>query len=397
MITRYHIRFPLLAMGALALFAALDAGLVRLGWGLPLPNLDLLIAHGPLMVCGFLGTLICIERAVALDAWWGYAAPFLTGLGGMGLIINPASPLAALSITLGSAGLVALFVTFIRRQPALYTVCIGLGALVWLTGNSLWLAGWPLFAVVPWWMGFLLLTIAGERLELTRLLRPSRRSRVLFSVVLGILLGGIGLTGIGFATDQEFQLLTGAQGELLFVSPLFNLGERLAGVAMAGLAVWLLRYDIARQTVRHAGLPGFIAVCLLTGYVWLGASGLLRIGFGRVIGGLPYDAILHTFFLGFVFSMIFGHAPVIVPAVLKVPIGFRPAFYVHLILLHLTLLARVASDLASWSPGREWSGLLNALVLVFFFGNTGYGVRAAVVSGRRSTLRSEGRAAVTSG
>jgi hypothetical protein len=36
----------------------------------------LYIGHGPLMVCGFLGTLISLERAVALDAW-SYAAPAL--------------------------------------------------------------------------------------------------------------------------------------------------------------------------------------------------------------------------------------------------------------------------------------------------------------------------------
>ena len=59
-------RFPLMALGLLALLTALWGGLVRLGWAWPLPWPTLFIAHGPLMVCGFLGTLIGVERAVAL-------------------------------------------------------------------------------------------------------------------------------------------------------------------------------------------------------------------------------------------------------------------------------------------------------------------------------------------
>lgn len=59
-----RIRFPLMGLGMLALLAALWAGLVRLGWGLPPLRPTLPIAHGPLMVSGFLGTLISLERAV---------------------------------------------------------------------------------------------------------------------------------------------------------------------------------------------------------------------------------------------------------------------------------------------------------------------------------------------
>ena len=50
----------------LALLAALWAGLLRLGWRLPPLQPQLAGAHGPLMVVGFLGTLIALERAVAL-------------------------------------------------------------------------------------------------------------------------------------------------------------------------------------------------------------------------------------------------------------------------------------------------------------------------------------------
>jgi hypothetical protein len=96
---------------------------------------------------------------------------------------------------------------------------------------------------------------------------------------------------------------------------------------MLALALWLLRYDIARYTVRKTGLTRFIAVCLLSGYIWLGLSGLLALRFGGVTAGFQYDALLHTLFVGFVISMIFGHAPIIFPAVLGKP-AVSPTFTV---------------------------------------------------------------------
>ena len=74
-------RFPLMFLGLLALLTALWGGLLRLGWALPLLRPTLSVVHGPLMVCGFLGTLIGVERAVALGAFWPYAAPLCTKWG----------------------------------------------------------------------------------------------------------------------------------------------------------------------------------------------------------------------------------------------------------------------------------------------------------------------------
>jgi hypothetical protein len=54
-----------------------------------------------------------------------------------------------------------------------------------------------------------------------------------------------------------------------------------------------------------------------------------------------YDAALHAIFVGFVFSMVFGHAPVILPAVLRVKLPYHPALYVPLALLHASLALRV--------------------------------------------------------
>lgn len=115
------------------------------------------------------------------------------------------------------------------------------------------------------------------------------------------------------------------------------------------------------------GLTRYIAACLLPGYVWLIISGALWLIYGgQYVAGPIYDALLHTIFLGFVFSMIFGHAPVIVPAVLGVQVPYTPLFYVHLALLHLSLVMRVAGDLLLWLPLRRWGGLLNEVAVLLF-------------------------------
>src|SRR6516162_2615819 len=122
------IRLPLLALSMFALLAALWAGLLRLGWGLPAIQLGLYTAHGPLIVSGFLGTLISLERAVALGESGAYVAPSLSGLGALALIAGAPDLPAALLIMLGSVGLITNFLAILHRQVALFTVTMALGA-----------------------------------------------------------------------------------------------------------------------------------------------------------------------------------------------------------------------------------------------------------------------------
>ena len=146
---------------------------------------------------------------------------------------------------------------------------------------------------------------------------------------------------------------------------------------MVALALWLLRYDIARITVKKTGLTRFIAVCLISGYVWLGFGGLLALYFGGVSAGFAYDAILHVVLVGFVMSMIFGHAPIIFPAVLNKPMAYSPRFYSHLALLQLSLLLRIYGDLTISLSARQWGGLLNTVAVLLFIGNTIFAVISA--------------------
>ena len=348
-------RAPLLALAFVSLFAGMAAGLARLGWSFPAPVAELAAIHGPLMVCGFFGTVISLERAVALGRRWGYCAPLLTGLGAAAGIFGVSFAAAPALVALGSAVMVLVSVSFFRRQRELFTLTLALGALFWLLGNLLWLAQWPIYAAVPFWMAFLVLTIAGERLELSRVLPPSAVARRVFIVSALVLLAGVVISAFAWTA-----------------------GTLLLGAGLLMLALWLMRQDVARRTVKGRGLPRFIAVCLLTGYVWLALSGLVMLVSGGLEpGGAAYDAALHAVLLGFVFAMVFGHAPIILPAVLRVAVPYTPYFYLPLALLHLSLLIRLLGDWMMSPEWRAWGGALNGIALLAFV----LGTVAAILGG----------------
>ncbi len=347
---------PFLALAILALLAGIWAGWLRIGWAWPNPQVMLPAAHGPLMVSAFLGTVISLERAVALRRRAAYLPPLLGGLGGLALLAGLPWALAAWLLLAAAVGLAVVFAYIVRQQPAAYTVTMAVGAGAWLVGNGLLVAGRSVYAAVPWWVAFLVLTIAGERLELSRVLRLSSRVINLFVIVAAVFVGGVALTLVAYTAGTQF-----------------------AGLGLILLAAWLLRYDLARHNIRRRGLTRFIAICLFGGYLWLAVGGALWLVVGGAMAGPLYDAMLHAIFLGFVFAMIFGHAPLIFPAVLGRPMAYLPASYGPLIVLHGSLALRVAGDLLGQPALRRWGGLLNGVALLLFLATTA----AALILGAR--------------
>ncbi len=345
--------FPLLALAGLSLLAALWVGLVRLGWALPQLAAPFPAAHGPLMIGAFLGTLIGLERAAALGKKWTYGAPLFAAAGAVCALLLPPSLPAPVLLTAASAFLTAIFIFLYRMRPEAFFLVIGAGALLWLTGNALWAAGLPLHRVVAWWIGFLVLTIAGERLELSRLLRLSAWQS-------GALYAAIALHVAG----------------LLVSLADFPAGVRLAGAGLLAIGLWLSRYDMARRSVRERGLTRFMAAALLSGNAWLALGGLLWIAFPAEFSAGPhYDAMLHAILLGFVFSMIMAHAPIIFPSITGLAMPFDGGFYSHLLLLHASLAARIAGDLLDLEAWQRWGGLLNAAAVLLFLANNARAIR----------------------
>jgi hypothetical protein len=146
-----------------------------------------------------------------------------------------------------------------------------------------------------------------------------------------------------------------------------GVGGIVYGLSLTLLAAWLLGFDIARRTVRTHGLSRYMAVCLLLGYAWLAVAGLAWVA--TALGWPLTDVALHALALGFVFSMMLGHAPVILPAVARVKVSFGAGYYVPLALLHGSLIVRLAwgrfdpAALAAGATGNALAILLFALTV----------------------------------
>jgi hypothetical protein len=334
----------LLACVAASLIAGIAGGLLRVGIALPVaPDAPWLtraaLSHATLMMGGFLGTVVCIERAVAFKHPAAWAAPVASGAAALAVLAD-APFLAALLFVLASAGFVVVNVLLLRRQAAAHTALLVASAVAWCTGNVLLAVGANSSTVLPWWFAFLVVTIAAERLEMTRLMRRRPAAQPMLHLVLGALAWGAACSGL---------------------APRF--GGVLFGAALCGLAGWLLTFDIARRTVRAEGLSRYMAVCLLGGYVWLAIGG---VAWAATALGLPArDIALHALGLGFIVSMIMGHAPVILPAVARVKLLFGNIFYVPLAVLHLSLNARLGAGATTFHL-RAQGALFNALAIALF-------------------------------
>jgi len=327
---------------AVALLAGLDAGLLLLGVPAPVRTDRLPQVHGMVMVLGFVGTLICLERAVALRRRAGFAAPLLLGLGGL-LLISPAPLAVGRTVLLaGTIAMGAVYVQLWRRQRDDAVLVESLGVVLAVGGSVLWLGGTPMPQLVPWLAGFLVLTIAGERLELARIAMGPR--------------AGTALVGLACA------LLGATVAALLWPA----VGSALLGAVLLAMTGWLVRHDVAWRTIRAGGLTRFMAAGMLTGYAWLIVAGAIWL-LGPATDGGQYDAVVHATFLGFTISMIMAHAPVILPAVLRRSLPWHPVLWVPLGLLHGSLLVRLyLGDARGVHLAWQLGGVLNEVALLGF-------------------------------
>ena len=338
-------RRGLLLLGGIALLAGLDGALLLLGLGSPIDNARLAAVHGPVMVFGFVGTVVALERAVAARRGWAFLAPGFLGFGGIALISPLPVVAGQLAFVAGSVMLLAIYAQIWRKQESVAIAVQAWGAVLGLLATVLWWRGIGIPQLAPLLILYLVLTIAGERLELSRV-SPSvnyRAEQWMFGLSLAL--------GFGSA--------------IALVWPVA--GYPVLGCGMLALVAWLLRHDIATRMVRSTGLPRYMALCLLAGYGWLVVVGGIWVLQGPVYSGPAYDALMHAVFLGFVISMIMAHAPTILPAVLRRPLPYLPMMYLPAGLLHLSLLVRVLlGDAYGWPALVQWGGIFNIVAVLLF-------------------------------
>jgi hypothetical protein len=300
------------------------------------------------MACGFFGTLIALERAVALRRLVGLTAPLAAGLGGILAWTFHAQSAAQAAWGLAACALVGLYaLAGVTRAWSTHLIVELVGAVCWAAGTAAWAAG-SLAPAVTGWMAFLVLTIAAERRELTQMLRLPSVAHRLFGAVVALV-----LVAVALAVAGAFGAGTGE-----WVAPAW-------WTACAVLAIWLLRWDIAPRKWRSPGWLGHTGQCLSVGYAWLLIGALLGLASLRWPGGVTALA-QHAVLLGFVFAMVFGHAPIILPALA----GVRPLYSawarVPIWILSASLLLRGAALAAGSAAALAAAGAMHALAIAWF-------------------------------
>src|SRR5690606_24437744 len=77
-------------------------------------------------------------------------------------------------------------------------------------------------------------------------------------------------------------------------------------------------------------------------------------------------ASLHALLLGFAFSMVFCHAPSVLPAVAPLRLPYHPVLYLPLLVLQSSLAVRLLANGLGDFTLRQQAGLANAAALLLF-------------------------------
>lgn len=331
-------RLPFVVMAMLAMLLGLLSGLQRIGWSLPMTSVA--PHHGAIMVGGFLGTLITLEKVIPLKRKILFLFPVISASSVASLAFGNGL-LPSLLLIIASLGLTVVFLLYWLQERSIIYTLMFLGAACWLMGNiQLAVTGFYPNAV-PWWTAFILFIIVSERLELSKFLPVTGRHKTILLALLMLYLVGCALTFHG-------------------------VGRYMASFSLLGIGLWLMRHDVVSINLRKRELPRYVGIALLAGYFSLLLGGMFLL----FANGQPlsYDIYVHSLFIGFAFSMIFAHGPVILPGVLGISSKpYHPLLYFWLLLLHSSWLARVATDIALSIQLRMYTGLASAMAILGYF------------------------------
>jgi hypothetical protein len=332
-------RIPFVLAAVINLIAGIWAGLIRIGWDLPVTPVA--VHHGAIMVGGFLTTLIALEKAIPLKKNLALVVPVLSALSLM-MVLPGYYSYGLYFLLAGSVGLLLIQSYYLYLHPRDYSFMLMVaGAASLIVGNAMLIHKQFYPAAFPWWMGFILFTITAERLELSRFLPVSKKDKYL-------LIGLLALFVIGL------------------IIPFHGTGKYFSGVALMGIALWMLQHDVIRIGIRKTGLTRFSSIALLIANGWLICNGVLLILLGDSL--YSYDILIHVFFIGYTFAMIFAHGPIILPGVLGFTIKpYHPILYGWLFLVQGSLLLRLVSDSLMHSELRKISGIITAVGILFYF------------------------------
>src|SRR5688572_8995126 len=208
-----NLRLPFMLLAFVNLLAGITAGLIRIGWNFTMG--DLPVQHGAVMVGGFLGTLILLEKVIPLKKKILFVIPVVNGLSLL-MIIPAFIHIGQAFLLIGAIGLLYILILYFIKQPYdLSIILMLMGSCCLIMGHSMLISRQLYPMAFPWWMGFILLVIVGERLELSKFLPVTRMNK---NVLMGFL----------------FLFLAG------LIVPFHGIGRYMSAAGLVFVAIWLL-------------------------------------------------------------------------------------------------------------------------------------------------------------
>ena len=336
----------MMALGACCLVLAVGTGVWRIalmrGFVLP-PVPEWWPPHGHWMVGGFLGGLIMFERMIALQigrlAWVPYAYMLSA------VFLHTGWPAVRVIHLLALAGWIAhrwiAYRTFHKyEKPLVESVAyITLSSALNYPGG---LMADPVVALAA--LSFPAATIVVERLEMSLSFQKIGAKIALWMLIAWCVLWGL---------TAWFR-----------VAPLPWMGALTLLVAAGSI-----RYDMSLWAKGSAGpLHRFLQRTLAVAYAWLILAAMAMIGSSYLPGAVMKDVLFHLMGLGFIFTMILAHAPLILPAAIgKLPPVSAPA--VPFVAFQLVTAVRILADLcvAKWTAPWMWTGWTSGILHLALF------------------------------
>ncbi|MCD8540410.1 MAG: hypothetical protein LRY55_12070, partial [Leadbetterella sp.] len=161
--------YLILPLAFISMLTGIYSGIIRIGQPLPSGAYLPVAHHGVLMAGSFLGTLICLERVVTFPdkrAW----ITVLFMAASFPLFVFQQAQYGVLCLLTGSAGYTWISLANYRKYKLKGDLIMAVGSVFQLIAYLIFFLTFSYPKAFAGWLLFLILTIIGERLNLTRFL-----------------------------------------------------------------------------------------------------------------------------------------------------------------------------------------------------------------------------------
>lgn len=339
----------IIGLSALLFFLASITGIWRIALtrGFVLPAIpEWWPPHGHLMVGGFLAGVILFERIIALQISWLAWVPYVYVISA--IFLHTGSNIVRGIHVVALAGWVLhrwlAYQAFGKyEKPLVESVAFMTlsSALIYPGG----LMASPTVALAA--LSFPIATILVERLEMSLNFRKFGARLTLWALILWSALWGLN-------------------------SWLNVLQLPWMGIATLFLAIGCIRFDMTLWTKRAVHqLHSFLRRTLMVGYVWFLLFAISMIGSSHLSGAVTKDVMFHLAGLGFIFTMILAHAPLILPAAIgKLPPSSAPV--IPFVIFQICTVIRLVADILVEKSVSLWvwsgwiTGVLHLATLMIY-------------------------------